>query len=61
MAWRCVHQRVSHGLLPSFRYGQLARGGDGSLIYRSPANNVSIVVNQEGRVITMGYGVVKPR
>jgi hypothetical protein len=41
--------------------GVMRPGTDGSSIFHSAANNISVVVNQEGRVITVGFGAFKPR
>lgn len=37
------------------------RGGDGSLIYYSSANSISVVLNADGSVRTVSYGIFKPR
>ena len=36
-------------------------GGTGTSIFYSEANNISVVVNSKGAVITVGYGRFKPR
>lgn len=41
--------------------GLMSRGADGSRIFYSSENNISVVVNSDGRVITVGYGAFKPR
>ncbi len=53
------------GLMPSvvddaIAHGQHAPGSDGTTVHYSPANNVSVVTNAEGRVVTTGYGHFKP-
>jgi hypothetical protein len=37
------------------------RGADGSLIHYSSTNNISVVLNVDGSVRTVSYGVFKPR
>lgn len=39
----------------------MVSGADGSSIFYSSANNISVVVSSDGRVITVGYGQFKPR
>lgn len=36
-------------------------GADGSIIHHSPTNNISVVLNADGSVRTVSYGVFKPR
>lgn len=36
-------------------------GADGPIIHYSPANNISVVLNADGSVRTVSYGVFKPR
>lgn len=41
--------------------GAMSRGADASRIFYSSENNISVVLNSDGRVITVGYGAFKPR
>lgn len=58
-------QMQGRGISPSVVDDAIANGlnlgGDGASIFYSEANNISVVVNSEGRVITVGYGMFKPR
>ena len=59
-------QMQGRGITPSvvddaINDGVMFSGADGSSIFYSSANNISVVVNSDGRVITVGYGQFKPR
>jgi hypothetical protein len=41
--------------------GTAVNGADGSVIYHTTENNVTVVANANGRVITVGYGRCNPR
>jgi filamentous hemagglutinin len=47
-----VNDAISNGQV-------VGRSGDTTIHY-SPENNVSVVVNSDGRVVTVGYGQFKP-
>ena len=54
------------GIMPSvvddaIRNNTAIQGADGSFIHYSPTNNISVVLNADGSVRTVSYGVFKPR
>lgn len=55
-------QMQGRGITPSVVDDAITSGQNlGGGMYYSSANNVSVVVNSQGRVITVGYGQFKPR
>jgi hypothetical protein len=58
-------QMQARGLTPTvvedaIANGSKGYGSDGSIVYYSALNDISVVVSKEGVVITAGYGTFKP-
>ncbi|MGH9268008.1 MAG: hypothetical protein ACRD0D_07515 [Acidimicrobiales bacterium] len=60
-----LDEMMSEGFTPSvvddaIRFGQSATGASGRVAYYSSANNVTVIV-ENGRVVTVSSGYLKPR
>ena len=59
-------QMQARGIVPSavkdaINYGAEFAGADGTTVYYSSVNNLSVVLNGEGTVVTTSWGLFKPR
>lgn len=60
-----LDEMMSEGFTPSvvddaIRFGQASTGASGPVAYYSSANNVTVIV-ENGRVVTVSSGQLKPR
>jgi hypothetical protein len=61
-----LDQMQSRGLTPAvvddaIGFGVATQSANGTTIYYSAANNVSVVTSASGRIVTVGFGQFKPR
>jgi hypothetical protein len=59
-------QMQARGIVPSvvkdaITHGAESAGSDGTTVYYSSINNLSVVTNQEESVVTTSWGLFKPR